>query len=88
MPDGGKLAIEAKGKDSFLEMKIVDTGSGISEEAIGKIFDPLYTMKAKGIGLGLAVCKSIIDRHKGNIGVESKEGEGTTFTIKLPLKSE
>lgn len=87
MPEGGKLAIRATGQDSLLEMEVADTGSGIPEGAIGKIFDPLYTMKAKDIGLGLAVCKSIIDRHKGNIGVESKEGEGTVFTIKLPLKS-
>jgi signal transduction histidine kinase len=55
------------------------------EENIGKIFDPLYTMKAKGIGLGLAVCKSIVERHGGSIEVKSKAGKGTTFTISLPL---
>ena len=60
---------------------------GIPEEAMGKIFEPLYTTKAKGIGLGLAVCKSIIDRHEGQIDVESNVGKGTTFTIKLPLKA-
>ena len=52
-----------------------------------KIFDPLFTTRAKGIGLGLAVCRSIIDRHEGHIEVKSKTGKGTTFRIKLPLKA-
>ena len=88
MPEGGNLTIGAQKKDNSLEIKVVDTGQGIPEENIGKIFDPLFTMKAKGIGLGLAVCKSIIDRHEGNIEVESGLGKGTTFNIKLPLKAE
>lgn len=87
MPEGGKLTIGAKEKDRFLEVKIADTGCGIPDEAVDKIFDPLFTTKAKGIGLGLAVCKSIIDRHDGNIEVKSKPGKGTTFSIKLPLKA-
>jgi len=87
MPEGGKLTIAAREKDRFLEVEIADTGTGIPQEIIGKIFDPLYTTKAKGIGLGLAVCKSIIDRHEGQIDVVSKVGEGTTFMIKLPLKA-
>jgi len=87
MPDGGKLTIEAGKNDGFLGVNIVDTGIGIPGEAIGKIFDPLYTMKAKGIGLGLAVCKSIIDRHEGRIEVESSVGKGTAFAVKLPLKT-
>ncbi len=87
MPEGGNLTIGAQKKDNSLEIKVVDTGQGIPEENIGKIFDPLFTMKAKGIGLGLAVCKSIIDRHEGNIEVESGLGKGTTFNIKLPLKA-
>ncbi|MFC1974605.1 ATP-binding protein [Chloroflexota bacterium] len=86
MPDVGKLTIEAKEKDSFLEVKIADTGGGIPKEAIGKIFDPLFTTRAKGIGLGLAVCKAIIDRHEGHIEVESSVGKGTIFTVKLPLE--
>ncbi len=87
MPEGGKLTIAAGWRDKFLEVKVTDTGVGIPEDAIEKIFDPLYTMKAKGIGLGLAVCKSIIDRHQGHIEVESEVGKGTTFSIKLPLKA-
>jgi len=87
MPEGGKLTIDAKRGDKSFEVAISDTGDGISEDVIGKIFDPLFTTRAKGIGLGLAVCKSIIERHGGVIGVESKVGKGATFTIKLPLKA-
>jgi signal transduction histidine kinase len=86
MPDGGKLTINVKENKGFLEMEIADTGVGIPQEVRGKIFEPLFTTRAKGIGLGLAVCKSIIDRHEGHIAVKSKVGEGTIFNIKLPLK--
>ena len=64
---------------------VADTGDGIPAEIAGKIFDPLFTTKAKGIGLGLAVCKSIIENHRGGISVSSEVGKGTTFLIKLPL---
>jgi len=87
MPEGGKLTIGVREKGGFLEMGITDTGGGIPEEVRNKIFEPLFTTRAKGIGLGLAVCKSIIDRHGGHIEVKSKVGEGTTFNIKLPLKA-
>ena len=86
MPEGGRLTISAREGDKFLEVEISDTGCGIPKEAIGKIFDPLFTTRAKGIGLGLAVCKAIIDRHQGHIEVESEVGKGTTFAIRLPLK--
>ncbi len=85
MPEGGKLTVAAGRRDNFLEIRVADTGYGIAEDTIGKIFDPLFTTKAKGIGLGLAVCKTIIDRHQGQIEVESEMGKGTAFTVKLPL---
>ena len=88
MPEGGRLTISARERGKFLEVEISDTGCGIPKEAIGKIFDPLFTTRAKGIGLGLAVCKAIIDRHQGHIEVESEVGKGATFTIRLPLKAE
>ncbi|MFC1941676.1 sensor histidine kinase [Chloroflexota bacterium] len=88
MPEGGKLTISAGTEDSSLKLEVADNGIGIPDDAIQKIFDPLYTMKAKGIGLGLAVSKSIIERHEGSISVKSKVGEGTTFIIMLPLKAE
>jgi len=88
MPTGGKLTISAGEKDKFLEVGIADTGCGIPQEVMDKIFGPLFTTRAKGIGLGLAVCKAIIDRHQGYIEVDSEVGKGTTFTIKLPLEAE
>jgi len=88
MPEGGKLKIGTKKKEGFLEVEITDTGCGIPKEARDKIFDPLFTTRAKGIGLGLAVCKAIIDRHEGKIEVKSQVEKGTTFIIKLPLKKE
>ncbi|MFH1925681.1 MAG: ATP-binding protein [Chloroflexota bacterium] len=87
MPKGGKLTISTREKRGFLELDVTDTGSGITNETKGKIFDPLFTTKAKGIGLGLAVSKSIIDRHGGQIEAKSTAGKGTTFTIRLPLKT-
>ena len=87
MPEGGRLTIGTREKNDFLELDVIDTGSGIADEAKGKIFEPLFTTKAKGIGLGLAVSKSIIDRHSGQIEAESVAGKGTTFTIRLPLET-
>lgn len=68
------------------EIKIADTGCGIPEEEIHKIFRPYFSRKEKGTGLGLSIAHRIITEHKGNIEVESTEGVGTTFTITLPLK--
>lgn len=87
MPDGGKLTISASKNGEFMEIDFADTGCGMNQETMSKIFDPLFTTKAKGIGLGLAVSKAIIDRHGGEIDVKSAIGEGTTFSIKLPIKA-
>lgn len=87
MPEGGRLTIATGSRDNFLKVKVIDTGYGIPEDKIGKIFDSLFTTKAKGIGLGLAVCKAIIERHQGKVKVKSIVGEGTTFTIELPVKT-
>jgi len=86
MPDGGQLTIRAKDRGKFVNVEFVDSGCGIPAAVMKKIFDPLFTTKAKGIGLGLSVCKSILERHGGDILVESKEGRGTTFTVSLPAQ--
>ncbi len=65
-----------------------DTGSGMSEDVIGKIFTPLFTTKAQGMGFGLAICKRIVEAHGGKIGVESTLNKGTTFTISLPIEQQ
>jgi len=86
MPEGGRLDIRATSKGKFVEVEFTDTGGGIPEEIKNKIFDPLFTTKAKGVGLGLSVCKSILERHEGNIRVKSQEGKGATFTLSLPTQ--
>ena len=92
MPEGGKLILETQSdrdenKNNVI-IKVTDTGCGIPEENIDKIFDPFFTTKAtgKGTGLGLAVSYGIIQKHGGQIGVESVVGSGTTFTITLPVQ--
>ncbi len=94
MPNGGRLRIEtrelADGETS--EIKIADTGLGIAPENLRQIFEPFFTTKLPdeygrgGTGLGLSVCRQIIEQHQGRIRVESVVGKGSTFTLKLPKK--
>lgn len=86
MPDGGKLTINAKAQKDKVCLSITDTGSGISEDNKKNLFEPLFTTKARGIGLGLAVSKNLVEANEGNIEVESEEGKGSTFTVILPVK--
>jgi len=90
MPEGGSLTLRTSADNSQLKVEVQDTGCGISPENIRKLFTPFFTTKGKGkgVGLGLAVAYGIIQRHQGRIEVQSKEGEGTTFTIYLPLYHE
>lgn len=86
MPMGGILTIRAQREDnSVLAVTFTDTGCGISDSIKNLIFDPLFTTKPKGLGLGLAVSSSIVQRHGGCIDIKSKEGEGATFIVKLPI---
>jgi len=88
MPNGGKLTVTTSEKRDHIEIAFADTGIGISEENMRRIFQPLFTTKAKGIGMGLAICKKIVEQHGGTISFKSKTGEGTTFIIRLPKKEE
>ena len=83
---GGRLDIKATDKGKFVELEFTDTGGGIPDDIKKKIFDPLFTTKAKGVGLGLSVCKSIMERHQGDIKVKCQAGKGTTFTLSLPTE--
>ena len=76
-------------RDHLLVIEVHDTGPGIPEEIQGQLFDPFYTTKeeGQGTGLGLSVVYGIIQKHQGNITVESKPGKGSSFLIYLPLKS-
>jgi len=87
----GRIEIETadeKNSDGhFARILIKDSGIGISEQNLPKIFQPFYSTKEKGTGMGLAICRRIIEEHKGDISVESDEGEGTTFTVTIPVES-
>lgn len=84
METGGKLIIRVNLKDNFIRIIFEDTGPGIPEEKLSDIFEAFYTTKKEGTGLGLNICKRIIQEHSGKISVESKIGEGTKFVIDLP----
>ncbi|KAF3361701.1 putative two-component sensor histidine kinase [Chlamydiales bacterium STE3] len=86
MPKGGKLNLELSEKNHKACIKISDTGCGISEENLKKIFNPFFTTKPTGNGLGLAETLKVIQAHGGEVEVDSTVGLGTTFTIKVPLK--
>ena len=94
MPRGGRLLIEVRENTAagMAEIRICDTGVGIPPEQLRLIFEPFYTTKEPdenghgGSGLGLSVCRQIIEQHHGRIRVESVVGKGSTFTVKLPLQ--
>jgi PAS domain S-box-containing protein len=85
MPGGGELRVTAVEAGRFVELAVSDTGEGISPENMKKLFQPLFTTKARGIGLGLVVCRNLVEANHGEIGVSSRPGEGTTFTLTLPV---
>jgi signal transduction histidine kinase len=85
MPEGGRLNIDAHLIQDSIEVSIKDTGVGIPPENLTKIFQPLFTTKTKGIGLGLVVCKNLVEANKGSIRVESEEGRGTVFVVVVPV---
>ncbi|UCG36570.1 MAG: GAF domain-containing protein [Candidatus Bathyarchaeota archaeon] len=86
MPEGGEITIKSKRSNRNIKISIADTGIGMSDETLEKIWTTLFTTKAKGMGLGLAICRRITDAHKGKILVHSKAGKGTTLTISVPLR--
>ncbi|MFQ5706344.1 MAG: PAS domain S-box protein [bacterium] len=85
MPDGGQLKIWSERKDNKALINIQDTGIGIPAEQVENIFDPFFTTKDFGTGLGLAITQQIVHEHGGEIYCNSKQGQGTTFCISLPL---
>nr|WP_306469779.1 HAMP domain-containing sensor histidine kinase [Oscillatoria laete-virens] len=86
MPKGGSVTLSSGASLDSIVIKITDTGKGIPEKNLAKIFEPFFTEgKQQGTGLGLSICKRIIEAHGGIISVESREGVGTSFSIQLPL---
>ena len=85
MPGGGELTMRTALRDDVVQLQVSDTGRGISEEEVSRLFKPFYSGRGgQGLGLGLWISRNIIDGHSGRIEVESQLGEGTTFTISLP----
>jgi two-component system sensor histidine kinase HydH len=85
MPDGGLLCLKLRSEPRRVQLMVSDTGIGIPPEHLVHIFDPFWTSKATGTGLGLALCRKITEEHGGSLTVESNVGSGTTFTVALPL---
>lgn len=83
MPHGGQLTLRTVPDGPCLCVEIQDTGHGISPEAIHRIFEPFFSTKARGLGLGLAITKAIVENHRGQLLVSSQPGEGTCFTVRL-----
>jgi two-component system NtrC family sensor kinase len=90
MTKGGNLDIESKLDKSgeYIEITFKDNGPGIPNHIKAKIFDPFFTTKEQGTGLGLSISYGIIERHGGKINLDTKPGEGTIFTIYLPINSD
>jgi two-component system sensor histidine kinase AtoS len=84
MPDGGRLTITVQPSENGVQLQFIDTGMGMDQATKDNIFNPFFTTKDKGTGLGLAMTHKIIEEHGGDIQVSSSPGEGTTFTLKLP----
>ena len=84
MPEGGELRLKTAYDGNFAQVVVSDTGVGIPKENLHKIFEPLFTTKARGVGLGLSLCKKFVEAHGGEIKVESEVGKGSKFTIRIP----
>jgi len=84
MPDGGSLRLSSILKPTEITVSITDTGVGVSEKDLPMLFTPFFTTKSKGLGLGLAICKRLVEAHGGRIEVKSRVGEGTSFSVTLP----
>ncbi len=85
MPEGGTIEVETARRDSMALISVSDTGPGIDDAVIQRVFDPFYTTKQHGTGLGLSICQTLVHAHGGTIRVRSESGKGSRFTIVLPL---
>jgi signal transduction histidine kinase len=86
MQDGGTIDIKVEEARDTYQIEIEDTGCGISDENVDKIFNPFFTTKEKGSGLGLSIVRKIIEGHRGTIDIQSREGGGTKVEVQLPRR--
>jgi signal transduction histidine kinase len=83
--DDARLAISVDREGGTAVVRVCDNGPGIAPEKLDQVFQPFVSTKGKGMGLGLAICREIVEAHAGRLEVESALGEGTTFTLRIPL---
>jgi signal transduction histidine kinase len=92
MSEGGRLSIVAESYDEggtrWVRLTVADTGPGIPAEQIYRIFEPFFSTKVRGIGLGLAICRAIVDNHGGKLRVASEPGSGSRFSLSVPAASQ
>jgi signal transduction histidine kinase len=86
MPDGGQIFLEVHAKPDVLEVIIADQGGGVPPALLGKVWDPFFTTKDKGTGLGLGIVKNIVDAHGGDIFIENASDGGARFIIHFPIQ--
>ena len=84
-PAGGAITVKTRTKGRHAEIMVIDRGSGIAKQQLGQIFNPFFTTKKEGVGLGLAIVAKIVDEHGGKIAVESEPGKGSIFCVSLPM---
>ena len=84
--NGDLLHISTHLLDGEYEIRVSDNGIGMSDETKGKVFEPLYSTKGFGVGLGMVITKGIVEQHHGEISIESMEGKGSTVILRLPIK--
>ncbi|MFM1921851.1 MAG: hypothetical protein RLZZ303_3485, partial [Candidatus Hydrogenedentota bacterium] len=83
MPAGGRVSVTAQAADKGVEIRVEDTGGGIAREHAAKVFDPFYSSKERGAGLGLTIARKLAEAHSGSLELESPEG-GTRFLLRFP----
>ena len=85
-PQGAPITVKTRLSDSTAEIAVIDRGSGVNPKNLKNIFNPFFTTKSDGVGLGLAIVSKIVDEHKGKITVDSTPKEGSVFHVALPAK--
>jgi signal transduction histidine kinase len=88
MPEGGDLTVSTNVSNGMASIIIQDTGVGVPEENLPRLFDPFFSTKSTGLGLGLAMTKRIVEEHGGKVDFQSLEGKGSTIAISLPIGNE
>jgi len=88
MPGGGVITVGSRSENGFVTLSVADTGMGIEQKNMEKLFTAFFTTKSTGSGLGLAISSQIINNHNGTIGLSSRKDEGTVFHITLPVRQQ